>query len=259
VLLARASIDGAPQFGEIEGETFHLLRGDPLEGAQRSGETAALGDVRLEAPIVPRRIFVVLGGFLPEDTPVRRPGSVPRLFPKIASSVSGPEGDIVVPTWATSVWGEVELALVIGRRLHGVDREEARRAILGYTCFNDVTAPELAEGANYFPAKSIDTFASMGPWITTDLTEDMISDGLQIVARVDGSEVANGNTKLFKFAPSEVVSWLSTYVTLLPGDVISLGTPPPAVELAAGNVFELDVENVGVLRNRVVGDPASPE
>jgi 2-keto-4-pentenoate hydratase/2-oxohepta-3-ene-1,7-dioic acid hydratase in catechol pathway len=257
--LARARIDGVFRFGDIDEDVFHLLQGDPFDTVERSGEQVPVSMVELEAPIEPRRIFVVLGGFLPEDKPVRRPDSVPRLFPKIACAVSGPDGEIVVPTWASSVWGEAELALVIGRTIRGGDRRTAEQAILGYTCFNDVTAPELAEGANYFPAKSVDSFASMGPWITTDLTEEAICDGLRIIGRVDGTEVASGNTKLFKFAPTEVVSWLSTYVTLLPGDVISLGTPPPAVELEAGKVFEPEVEKVGVLRNRVVADPTSSE
>jgi 2-keto-4-pentenoate hydratase/2-oxohepta-3-ene-1,7-dioic acid hydratase in catechol pathway len=257
VLIARATINGAVAYGEVEDDVFHPLRGDPLDQTERSGDAVPLSDVTLHPPIEPGRIFVVLGGFLPPDK-ARRPDSVPRLFPKFAAAVSGQDGAIVVPSWATSVWGEVELALVIGKRLHRADRQEARRGILGYTCFNDVTAPELAEGANYFPAKSVDTFASMGPWITTDLTEEVISDGLDIIARVDGAEVMKGSTKLFKFAPTEIVSWVSTYVTLLPGDVISLGTPPPAVELKVGNRFELEVENVGVLRNQVVADPDGP-
>ncbi len=127
---------------------------------------------------------------------------------------------------------------------------QAAEAIWGYTCYNDVTAPQLLPD---FPqAKGIDTFASMGPWVVTDLTPDRIRAGLAIEARVNGATVQSGTTASYRFAPWEVLSHLSTSLTLRPGDVVTLGTPPPPAAVRPGDVVEVAVEGIGVLVNHLV-------
>jgi 2-keto-4-pentenoate hydratase/2-oxohepta-3-ene-1,7-dioic acid hydratase in catechol pathway len=208
------------------------------------------------ADVAPGRIWVVLGGFVLPDNPVVPAGTLPRLVPKVVRAVSGDGGEIACPpATAGAVCVEGELALVIGREVHAASRAEAAAAILGYTCFNDVTAMEQLAQGEWSMSKSWDTFASMGPRVTTALGEDRIKAGLAIVTRVNGAEVQRGDTRYYKFLPADIVQYLSTYVTLLPGDIISLGTPPPAAPVQPGDAVEIEVEQVGVLHNVVVAAP----
>jgi len=200
-------------------------------------------------------VWVVLGGFVLPDNPVVPPGTLPRLVPKVVRTISGDGGEIACPAEpAGAVCVEGELALVIGREVHRASRAEAAAAIRGYTCFNDVTAMDQLSRGEWSISKSWDTFASMGPQVTTELDEDAVMAGLAITTRVNGAVVQRGDTRYFKFPPAEIVQFLSTYVTLAPGDVISLGTPPPAAPVQPGDAVEIEVEQVGVLHNTVVPD-----
>jgi len=200
------------------------------------------------------RIWVVLGGFLPSADATLPHGAVPRLIPKMVLAVSGDGGRIVSPPdLEGGIAVEGELAVVIGRSLHHPSSaEEAADAILGYTCFNDATAMQLLAEREWALSKSMDSFASIGPTVNPDLDDKAVMDGLDITTRVNGEVRQRGDTALYKFPPSEVVRYLSTFVTLLPGDVISLGTPPPPAPVVAGDRVEIEVEGVGVLRNEIV-------
>jgi 2-keto-4-pentenoate hydratase/2-oxohepta-3-ene-1,7-dioic acid hydratase in catechol pathway len=204
------------------------------------------------------RVWVVLGGFLPSAGAALEPGAVPRLVPKMVRSVSGDGGRIVCPPdLEGGVAMEGELALVIGRAVYRpASAEEAADAVLGYTCFNDATAMGLLAAREWALAKSIDSFASIGPSVTTGLDDKAIMAGLAITTRVNGEERQRGDTALYKFPPSEVVRYLASHVTLEPGDVISLGTPPPPAAVVPGDRVEIEVEDVGVLHNEVVSGPS---
>ena len=205
----------------------------------------------VEVPLV-GRIWVVLGGFLPSADASLPPGAAPKLVPKLVLGVSGDGGTVVCPPALDGgVAVEGELALIIGRRVHGPTADEAAAAILGFTCFNDATAlGPLADG-EWSVSKSLDTFASLGPTVRTDLTDEEVMAGLAITTRVNGEERQRGDTRLYKFPPAEVVRHLATHITLLPGDVVSLGTPPPPAPVVPGDEVEIEVEGVGLLRNRV--------
>jgi 2-keto-4-pentenoate hydratase/2-oxohepta-3-ene-1,7-dioic acid hydratase in catechol pathway len=210
--------------------------------------------MRRSLPVAVGRIWVVLGGFLDAPGAALAPGTVPRLVPKVVTGVSGDGGEIRRPPGITGELAvEGELALVIGTELRDAGPAAALAGIAGYTCFNDATALEFLAQAEWSLAKSFDTFASVGPWIETDLAEDRIMQGLEITTRVNGDERQRGTTKLFKFRPSEVVSHLSRHSTLLPGDVVSLGTPPPPAVVCPGDRVEIEVEGLGVLHNTIVG------
>lgn len=259
--LGRARIGDRVVFGEVEADTFHVLDGDPFSGRKRSGESVSLGEVVPQAPTQPRTVLLILGGFLPGPGSSLPPGTQPRLTPKITADVSGDGAEIIVPAFVTApLWIEVELAVVIGREIHNVNRDEARAAILGYTCFNHASAAEFIfdvvekkplATSDYFRAKSVDTFASMGPWIETDLTEEDLARGLQLTAQVNGELKAEGNTRLAKFPPSEVVRFASESITLYPGDVIALGTPQPC-DAGPGDVVQVEVEGIGSFTNTIV-------
>lgn len=252
--IARASVGGHPVLGEVDGGVLHVLAGQAFEPAGRTGEQHPLDQVALQSPVTPGRTFAVLGGFLEPGTPRDDRRGEPLLSPKMAPTTSGDGAEIVYPPFATSVLIEAEMAVVVGRPVRSASPAEAADAIWGYTCCNDVTAPQ------YFPqfylAKSIDTFASMGPWVRTDLPAKDIRRGLAIVARVNGATVQSGSTAHYRFEPCEVVSYLSGFFSLLPGDVITLGTPPAPPEVHPGDLVEIEVEGIGVLTNRVVATPA---
>jgi 2-keto-4-pentenoate hydratase/2-oxohepta-3-ene-1,7-dioic acid hydratase in catechol pathway len=243
------------------------LAGDVFATPSRHGEPVALADVALKSPTAPRTVLVTMGGFLPADGTPLAPDAVPWLVPKVTPRVSGDGGQVVVPSFVSTLWIEVELAIVIGKLARNVTPDEARAAIFGYTCFNDVSAPQfiLADVAQRTPsveldiwrAKSIETFASMGPWIRTDLSEERIQEGLALRTKVNGVTRAQGNTRDHKFLPATWVAFASRYTTLYPGDVISLGTPEPC-EASPGDVVELEIEGIGALHNYVVAESTTP-
>ena len=250
MLIARARIGTAAVWGEVRGDHFHTLKGEPFTQQVPTGEQHELAELTLLCPTEPFRSYAVLGGFFPADEPVPEERPTPMFIPKVVSATSGPEGVVEYPPSVQSVVMEPEMAAVIGSRLHHADVDEARAGIWGYTCYNDVTAPQ------YFPewwlSKCFDTFASMGPWVRTDLGEDEIRSGLEIIGRVNGERIQSGNTRHYKYLPAELVSYLSGFVSLFPGDVVTLGTPPPPPEVRPGDVLEIEVEGIGVLTNRVV-------
>jgi 2-keto-4-pentenoate hydratase/2-oxohepta-3-ene-1,7-dioic acid hydratase in catechol pathway len=263
--IARTVIAGSLAHGDLDDGWFHVLAGDIYESPVRTGERHRADDLELLSPIEPGRILLILGGFLQEGAKLL-PGTVPQFAVKTVSSVSGNGGCIAVPPFVTTpLWIEVELAAVIGHTLHRADRATAGAGIWGYTCFNDASAPEFiydlntgksVERPDYFLSKSIETFASMGPCVRTDLDEAEVVDGLRLTTRVNGELRAEGTTRLAKFAPSEIVSYLSRQMTLRRGDVIALGTPQPALA-APGDEVELAVEGIGSFRNQLVA--AGPE
>jgi 2-keto-4-pentenoate hydratase/2-oxohepta-3-ene-1,7-dioic acid hydratase in catechol pathway len=264
--IARAEVNGRTQWGEIEGDTFHAIAGDVFAGIRRDGTSVQLDTVRLLSPVDPRRILITMGGFRRANDAPPLPGALPWLLPKIAAPISGDNGEIVVPrSLADSIiWAEVELAIVIGRTVRSASADDAAAAIFGFTCFNDVSAPEflfddprapkLKPAPDSYRAKSADTFASMGPWIETALTQADVTGGLALTTRVNDVVAAEGSTREHKYALADWVVAASALTTLEPGDVIALGTPQP-VEIVAGDSLELEIEGIGVLRNTVVAEP----
>jgi 2-keto-4-pentenoate hydratase/2-oxohepta-3-ene-1,7-dioic acid hydratase in catechol pathway len=251
---------GETAYGEIADGRFHPFVGEPFDDPRRSGASHGLDEITLRSPVQPRTLFITLGGFLKEGASLP-PGTQPRLTTKVTAEVLGDSAVIEVPRFVTKpLWMEIEVAVVIGRRVRDASLDEAREAILGYTVINDATAAEFMwdyeankplASADHMRSKSIDTFAALGPWIDTDLTEQEMAEGIKLVTRVNGEEKAWGNTRLAKFPPSYVVSWLSEAVALFPGDVIAMGTPQPALANPDDEI-ELEIEGIGTLRNTLV-------
>lgn len=252
--IARALVGGRPTFGEVTADRFRPLAGDPVAhrggGRRRGGDALALSELPLLSPVEPRTMLAVMGGFLePGQT---RDGERPPmvLCPKIVPEPSGQGGTVVRPTFVDSLVMEAEMAVVVGRTLRRAGAEEAAEAIWGYTCCNDATATQ------YFPqfylAKAFDTFCSLGPWVVTDLTPDQVEAGLSIVGRRNGEEVQRASTADYKYLPWEWLSYVSSFITLVPGDVITLGTPPPPPPVAPGDMVEIEVEGIGILTNHIV-------
>ena len=174
--------------------------------------------------------------------------SAPLLFAKWPNALIGPGEPIVIPPVVTKCDYEAELGVVIGERVKNVSREDARAAVRGYVCANDVSARDLqfADG-QWSRGKSPDTFCPVGPAIVPELDP---SD-LAIQTRVNGAVRQSSRTSAMVFSPAFLVAYVSRMMTLEPGDLILTGTPAGVGPLAPGDVVEVEIENVGVLRNRV--------
>ena len=172
----------------------------------------------------------------------------PLLFAKWQNTLIGPGEPIVIPPIVTKCDFEAELGVVIGARVRDVSAENALEAVAGYVCVNDVSVRDLqfADG-QWTRGKSPDTFCPVGPAVVPGLDP---SD-LAIRTRVNGTVRQASRTSAMVFPPSFLVSYISRMMTLMPGDLILTGTPAGVGPLAAGDVVEVEIENVGVLRNRV--------
>ncbi len=227
----------------------------PVEGTlaessiQASGETFLLEDVRLLPPCVPTKIICVgrnyanhakeLGNVVPEK---------PLLFLKPPSAVIGPEDAIELPA-SEEVHYEAELAIVIGKRCKNVSAADAAGVILGYTCMNDIS-DRVAQRweTNWIRAKAFDTSAPLGPAI---LTPDEANEPFHITLRLNGEIKQDGRTSDLYFSIPVLVETISAIMTLEPGDVIATGTPAGVGPLARGDIVEVVIDDIGILRNPV--------
>ncbi len=208
-----------------------------------------LSEVRLLAPTVPSKIVAVGLNYFDhaKELNMEVPDE-PIIFLKPPTSVIGPEEKIVLPSQSQRVDYEAELAIVIGKEARFVPIEKARDYILGYTCSNDVTARDLQEkDIQWTRAKSFDTFAPLGPWIVTDIEPDNLKIELFLNSELRQSSSSHN----LIFDSYQLVSFISEIMKLNPGDVIMTGTPPGVGALKPGDVVEVKIEKIGVLKNYV--------
>jgi 2-keto-4-pentenoate hydratase/2-oxohepta-3-ene-1,7-dioic acid hydratase in catechol pathway len=236
--------------GILDGETVRELAGSPFEGGRETGSTHPLAEVQLLAPCQPGKILAV-GRNYRSHLGDRPAPDRPEIFYKPISSLQDPEGAIVIPHDATNVHYEGELVLVIGRRTKDVTPAQAREAIFGVTCGNDVSEREWQSGSakdlQWWRAKGADTFAPLGPAIVTGLDHDK----LLLQTRLNGEVVQKQYTSDLLFDSVTVVSYVSRFVTLMPGDLIYTGTPGQTRKMKPGDVVEVEIEGIGILKNTV--------
>jgi 2-keto-4-pentenoate hydratase/2-oxohepta-3-ene-1,7-dioic acid hydratase in catechol pathway len=250
VRYVRFSSGGVAAFGIVDGETVRELAGAPWDGGRPTGRTRRLSEVTLLAPVTPGKVIAVGLNFR-SHLGTRAPATEPGLFAKYPSSVVGPGAEIRYPADATNLHYEGEMVIVMGRRARHVSREEAPAYIFGVTAGNDVSERAWqASDLQWFRAKASDTFGPIGPMIVTGLDYN----DLLLQTRLNGAVVQSERTKDLIFDVATIVSYLSRYVTLEPGDVIFTGTPQTTQAMKPGDVVEIEVEGVGVLRNMVVRD-----
>jgi 2-keto-4-pentenoate hydratase/2-oxohepta-3-ene-1,7-dioic acid hydratase in catechol pathway len=240
-MIVRFTRDGD---GKVRGGSY-----SEEHGIISGGEVLALQDVELLAPCQPSKIVCVGLNYVKHAQELKMPlPEEPVLFLKPPSSILDPEGHIVYPACSSQVDYEGELAVVIGKRCKNVPAEEAESHILGYTCFNDVTARDLQrKDGQWTRAKSFDTFAPFGPWIARIDPSDV-----DIETRVNGRVVQKSNTSDLIFDVPRLLQFISGVMTLEPGDVIATGTPPGVGPLQKGDAVEVEIEGIGTLRNFVV-------
>ncbi|MDT0165600.1 fumarylacetoacetate hydrolase family protein [Actinotalea sp. AC32] len=256
--IARFTTGDDPRYALVEGapgeEQLVVITGDPIyTPVQPTGEQVPLDrdDVRLLAPVIPRSKVVGVGRNY-ADHAAEMGNAVPTspmLFLKPNTSVIGPDDPIVLPTWTEEVHHEAELAVVIGKVTKDVSPENALSRVFGYTVANDVTARDIQRSdSQWTRAKGFDGSCPLGPWVVPGLDVD----DLAVRARVNGQTRQDGRTRDLVFDVATLVSYVSEVFTLLPGDVILTGTPAGVGPVVHGDVVEVEVEDIGVLRNPVI-------
>ena len=244
------------QFGQLDEDAVIVaLAGDPLYvGVKLLDEEYRLADVRLLAPVLPRSKVVGIGrnyaahaAELGNDVPAE-----PLMFLKPNTSVVGPGDPVFYPPQTQDLQYEGELAVVIGRICRDVPVEQATDVIHGYTIANDVTARDLQRSDGQFTrAKGFDSFCPLGPWIETDLDPQTFKDGVRLQTFLNGDVVQDGSTADMIFDVPALVSYVSSVMTLLPGDVILTGTPEGVGPMQVGDEVEISIAGLGSLTNRI--------
>jgi 2-keto-4-pentenoate hydratase/2-oxohepta-3-ene-1,7-dioic acid hydratase in catechol pathway len=250
-LWVRFSRDGAEGFGTLEGEGIRVHAGDMFAGAAATGESVALADVTLLAPVRPAVFLGLWNNF--REAAAKQNLAIPEtplFFLKSPRSVVGPGAAIVPPAgYAGRVIYEGELGLVIGRRVSNADEEEAAAAIFGLTCVNDVTALDTLNAdpsfAQWARAKGCDSFGPIGPAIATGLDWS----GLRVQVALNGRVRQDYPTNDMIIPPARIVSLVSREMTLEAGDVIACGTSVGALPMRAGMTVEVTIEGIGTLKN----------
>lgn len=262
--VARFRFEGEISFGVLDAaedgtgvELVELIADPMVAGYDTTGRRLKLSEVKLLAPVIPRSKVVCVGknyaDHIQEMANITGGGvaqmpTEPLLFLKPNTAVIGPDDDIVLPTISHQVEHEGELALVIGAMAKDVPEERALEYVFGFTCANDVTARDLQKvDGQWSRAKGFDTFCPLGPVIETDLeTADA-----HIETRVNGQVRQSGSTAQLIHSLARIVSHASQAFTLLPGDVILSGTPAGVGPLVDGDVVEVEIAGIGILRNPV--------
>ena len=246
--LARYALNGETGYGIVSGENLRVLSGCPFSDYSETGETVAMADVKLLAPTVPTKVLAVglnyrshLGG-QPEP-------KNPEIFIKTPSCINDPEGNIELPGGDDDVHAEGELVVIMKERTRKATPEEAAANILGVTCGNDVSARTWqSDDLQWWRAKASDTFGPIGPVLVTDLD---YTDA-QLETRINGKVIQKQTTADLIFPVTQVVSFISQAITLEPGDAIFTGTPGTTTALKAGDVVEIEIAGIGILKNHVV-------
>lgn len=237
---------GASEFGS---DTIRVLKGTFFQDPLPTGEEVPFDDVRLLAPVLPSKCVCVgknyaahaaeFGMAVPEE---------PLVFLKPSTAVIGPHDPIWLMPISKRVDYEGELAVVIGRIAKHVRTEDAYKFILGYTCANDVTLRDLQKADDQWArAKGFDGSCPLGPWIETDLDPTDV----RVETRVNGAIRQAGQTSDMVFGVATLIEYITSFMTLLPGDVILTGTPEGVGPLARGDQVEVEVDGVGTLSNPV--------
>ena len=237
-------------YGILEGDTIRELQGAIFENAKPTGRTRKLAEVKLLAPVEPKKVIAAglnYKSHIGEQPAAKYVG----LFAKLPTSIIGHEENIIYPADATDLHYEAEIVVVIGKRASNITEAQVPQHVFGITAGNDVSERAWQkQDLQWFRAKAADTFSPMGPAVVTGLDYN----NLKLVGRHNGKVVQETNTNLLIFSIPYIVSYVSRYVTLEPGDVIFTGTPGTTQAMKPGDTFEVEVVGVTTLRNKVVAE-----
>jgi len=230
--------------------TVTVIDGHPFGPHELTSVTVPMVDVRLLPPVLPTKIVGIGKNYADHAKEMdSEPPATPVMFLKPSTAVVGPRDPISLPAMSTQVEFEGELAIVIGRLAKDLTPERVDDAVLGYTCANDVTARDLQQvDGQWVRAKGFDSFCPLGPWISTDIDPE----NLTLQTTVNAEVRQSSSTAQMVHAARDLVAFVSSVMTLVPGDVILTGTPAGVGPLRRGDEVAVEIEGIGRLTNSVV-------
>lgn len=246
--------DGSAVWGVLQDNVVHTLTKPPFEELCYDGQSLPLAECKLVAPCEATKIVCIGKNYWDHIEELKNMVDAsgnpnrPTIFLKGPNAINHPDGLIEAPDFVTRLDYEGELAVVIKKRAKNVKAEDALDYILGVTCLNDVTARDIQKSdGQWARGKGMDGFAPMGPLVT----DEVDANHAAIQTRLNGQVVQSSNTELFITNLNEMMAFITASMTLEPGDVIATGTPAGVGPMVSGDVVEVEIEGVGVLRNQV--------
>lgn len=238
-----------PAWGLLEGENVLVLKEPPFRKISLTSKKLNLKKIKLLPPSEPTKIILVGLNYKDHAKELKMPlPNAPLIFLKPLTALIGHNEKIIYPTSVRQLDYEAELAIVVGRVAKNISVKEAFKYIFGYTCLNDITARDLQrKDIQWTRAKSFDTFCPLGPWIETQVKPN----NLNICSYLNGKMRQNSNTAEFIFSPGCLVSFISKVMTLMPGDIISTGTPSGIGSMKKGDTVEVEIEGIGKLTSHI--------
>ena len=250
--IVRFAADNKVRYGILKGKSIQAVEGKPYRHIALTDHYYQPVEVRLLAPCAPSKIVALGLNYRNHAAEVKAPlPDAPLIFLKPSTAVIGPEDNIIYPSSSARVDYEGELGVVIKKPVWRVSVENALDYVLGYTCFNDVTARDLQRhDSQWTRAKGFDTFAAIGPCIETELDPGNV----ELETYLNGERKQYTNTSDLIYSVPELVNFISSVMTLLPGDVIATGTPSGIGPMYPGDTVEIKIGSIGTLRNHVVSN-----
>ncbi len=247
--IVRFSIDKRISYGVLKGETIQGIEDKPYRNLKLADRFYKLNEVKLLAPCVPSKIVAVGLNYHSHAREFNLPvPDAPLIFLKPSTAVIGPEENIVYPPVSNRVEYEGELGVVVKKPIWCVPEKKALDYVLGYTCFNDVTARDLQQhDTQWTRAKSFNTFAAVGPCIETELDPKNTT----VETYLNGKLKQQASTSDLIYSVPELIDFISRVMTLLPGDIIATGTPSGVGQMFPEDIIEIKIEPIGTLRNKV--------
>lgn len=248
--IVRFSVDSEIKYGILTGKSIQAIEDNPFPDIKPADQNYHLSKVKLLSPCTPSKIVALGLNYHSHAKELNTPlPNAPLMFLKPSTAVIGPEDKIVYPFSSNRVDYEGELAVVIRKPVWRVPIEKAMDYVLGYTCFNDVTARDLqGQNGQWTRAKGFNTFAAIGPCIETELDPSNVP----VETHLNGELKQKGNTSDLIYSVPELINFISNVMTLLPGDIIATGTPSGIGPMYPGDTVEIKIKPIGTLRNHVV-------
>ena len=239
-----------PCWGVVKGEEVLTLSKAPYDGVDYDGGKLPLGQCRLLAPCTPTKIVCVGKNYAEHAKEMgAEPPGFPVLFMKGPNTLNHQDGAVHAPDFVKRLDYEGELAVVIRRTAKNVKAKDFTDYVLGYTCLNDVTARDVQQhDGQWTRGKSMDGFCPIGPWVV----DDVDPAALKLETRLNGKAVQQGNTADFITQIPRLIEFITAAMTLEPGDVVATGTPAGIGPMIPGDMVEVDIEGIGVLKNHIV-------
>lgn len=239
-----------PCWGIVKGEDVFTLTKPPFDGVDYDGGSLPLNQCRLLAPCAPTKIVCVGKNYADhaQEMGAEAPG-FPVLFIKGTNTLNRPDGAVHAPDFVERLDYEGELGVVIKRTAKNVKAKDFADYVLGYTCLNDVTARDIQKhDGQWTRGKSMDGFCPIGPWVT----DEVDPAALRLITRLNGKAVQKGETAKFITPVPQLLEFITAAMTLEPGDVVATGTPAGVGPMIPGDVVEVEIEGIGVLKNQII-------